>query len=327
MKNLSTLRSPASIAGGAVAASASIALLVRDAWTTGVTLEHILMPALVGLTVLAAHIGWQAAREWKLAALPLLALAVAGSGLIVIETMGRRAENRDTKVMTAEDNQQTRAKNAGELATLRKNMIWALPDMQTECAGAPNPFPPTGWPQCRSKRGTVSAYQERIAQLEKALEKTPIAPIDPKADRIAEVAAMLGLDKADTKKRVATLDPFLLPLFLELCSIFLFGHGLQHRAQRTVTVPRTAETLPPPAPPPADPLPPPKGGQGAHTKNQALADLLTRNASGRPFASQDEMAADWNRRKGTVSRWCSEWESRGLIARSSAGKCKVAETA
>ncbi|MEQ1713214.1 MAG: hypothetical protein ABL908_17690, partial [Hyphomicrobium sp.] len=101
MPSNTTIHSRPAIAGGLIAAGASTVLLVRDAVTTGPTVDHLMMPVLVGLTVLAAHLGWQAAREWRPVAVPLLVLAVLGSGLIVLETMGRRAEGRDSRVAEA----------------------------------------------------------------------------------------------------------------------------------------------------------------------------------------------------------------------------------
>jgi len=59
------------------------------------------------------------------------------------------------------------------------------------------------------------------------------------------------------------------------------------------------------------------------SKGQALDDLMQRLADGRTIGSQDELAADWNRPKQTVSDWLREWRRIGVIpAPVKTGRCK-----
>lgn len=59
------------------------------------------------------------------------------------------------------------------------------------------------------------------------------------------------------------------------------------------------------------------------SKAQALDDLMQRLADGRTIGSQDELAADWNRPKQTVSDWLREWRRIGVIpAPVKTGRCK-----
>lgn len=235
-----------STVGGAVAAGGSIALLTRDAFQTGFTLDHALMPVLVGLTVLVSHEALRAFKDWKpISAVGLFALAVFGSGLIITETMGRRAEARDSKVLVAEDTEERRTAALAELASAKSELASINPMRRTECVGAPDPLPARGWPKCRSLTGEAEALQERIASIETALADMKPAPVDPKADRIAAAAVLLGIAPDHAKARAAyqMVDPYLLSLFLEFGSLVMFGFGVRHRrsVSEAVTVSATVE--------------------------------------------------------------------------------------
>lgn len=221
-----------SMAGGLVAAASSVALLTRDAFASGFTLDHALMPVLVGLTVLVSHEAWRAMKECKpVSTAGLLLLAVMGSGLIVTETMGRRAEIRDSKTIVAQDAADRRTEAIAALAGARADLAKVEPERRTECHGAPDPLPPRGWPKCRRLTGEAEALQSRIAGLETTVAAMKPAPVDPKAERVAAAAVLFGIapDHATARAAYQQLDPYLLSLFLELGSLILLGFGIRHR--------------------------------------------------------------------------------------------------
>lgn len=306
-------RSWPAIAGGLVAAAGATALLVRDAWVTGWTVDLALMPALVGLTVLAGHLFWKALSSGRVVAAGLIAiLACYGSLLTVNETMGRRAEIRDGKIMSAEAKQAARISAEAELASVTQTYNWALPDMASECAGAPDPLPPSGWPKCRSKRGTVKALEQRVATLKGEVAAIAPAPVDAKTDRVATIAAWFGAPPLAVRGVYGTLEPFLMPIFLELASIVLFSFGLG----------RGSPNAPAPAPSQSiitnddEPI-------ASKSKDEALADLQTLLKIGQTVPSQDWLADRWKISKGTVSKWLSEWEASSTVpARQRDGKVK-----
>jgi heme A synthase len=213
-----------SLIGGIFAAGAAIALLVRDGIQNGITLEHALMPVLVGLTVLFGHETWRALKEGKLISCALMAmLAVFGSGIIITETMGRRAENRDAKVAQATKTVEQYAVIAADYqraaALVAQSEQWTA----AECA--------TGrGKKCEGQTFTLNqrkAHAEKLkAQLEKA---TAPAPVDSKADRVAAVAALFGFKGEQAKAAFQTFDPFTLALFLELGAVAGFGFSVRTR--------------------------------------------------------------------------------------------------
>ena len=218
------INSLASTIGGAIAAGSAIALLTRDAQQTGWTYDHSMMIPLVGLTILFGHESLRALKEFKIVSCTaFLALAVFGSSIVISETMGRRAESRDAKVSSA-------TKDVDQYASLLTNLDKAN-KLAAEAEGWVANECKTGLgPKCR---GVTFTRDQRLAYAEKLRKdaeahKAP-APVDSKADRVAAVAALLGFRADVAKKAVHTFEPFVLPLFLELGAIFLFGFGVQHR--------------------------------------------------------------------------------------------------
>lgn len=308
-----TIASFPAIVGGVAAAGGAIALLVRDAFISGWTVELALMPVIVGLAILSGHLSWRALCGFRLlAAAGLTVLSILCSGFVVYETMGRRAEVRDVKVASAVDTEkrrqhlQTMLREAEEILAKHRALL------SQECASG------TG-KRCSGITYSVMTWESAVAGYETQIKKLgPQTPADPKADRFAAVLSLfVGAKDADIKRNVATFEPIVLPLILEFGSMVLFGFGFSSsRRQKTVAV-QPAEQVTPVAD--QKPLPP-KGG--TMTKLEAERDLVMILALGKPISSQDELAERWNVGKGTISKWMVDWEERGLVTRAQYGRCK-----
>ncbi len=236
------LHSLPSTVGGIVAAGAAIALLTRDGIQNGITLEHALMPVLVGLTVLAGHEAWRALKEAKLlSATFMLGLAVFGSGIIVTETMGRRAETRDAKVAQAAKTVDQYADVAANYQRASKLVAEAEGWVASECrsgAGA----------KCKGNQFVLAQRTAYARELKGQLEQAAApAPVDSKADKIAYWAALLGASKAVAKEVFQNLDPFTLSLFLELGAVAFFGFGVRTRKVSVDSVPSVSTVSEPKA--------------------------------------------------------------------------------
>lgn len=313
-----TIANPAAIVGGVAAAGGAIALLVRDAFTSGWSVDHALMPVLVGITILSGHLLWEALRRGRLiAAFGLALLAIFGSGLTVIEAMGRRAEVRDVKVASAVD-VETQRKHLRVMLTEAEEILAkhrAL--LATECASGKGK-------KCDGMTYTVLTWESAVAGYEAKLAKLGAPkPVDPKGERVAAVVAFFtSLKEGDVKKGVALLEPFAMPLFLELGSIVLFSFGFSGRKKREIAAAVPAEQVTPVAEPMS---PTPKGG--SMTKIEAERDLVTLLALGKAIPSQDWLTERWGVGKGTTSKWLADWEDRGLVTRTQSGHCKLIEPA
>ena len=67
--------------------------------------------------------------------------------------IGRIGEVREVKALAAGD----AAKAELALKDIATTLSFAEPAALRECAGAPDPLPPSGWPECRRKRASVDA--------------------------------------------------------------------------------------------------------------------------------------------------------------------------
>lgn len=216
-----------SMVGGGLAVGGAISLLTRDALQTGITLEHALMPVLVGLTVLFGHEAWRALKEAKLISfVAFVVLAIFGSSIIVTETMGRRAETRDAKVSAATKTVDEYAALLANLDRANKLVSEAESWVASECR--------TGvGPKCRGvtfTRDQRLAFAEKLRKEAEAQKAPP--PVDSKADRVGAVASVFGFSAKDAVKAFQTFDPFTLALFFELGAIFGFGFGVKCRKVR-----------------------------------------------------------------------------------------------
>jgi hypothetical protein len=112
-------------------------------------------------------------------------------------TTGRTGEIKETKVTAAADLELVRA----ELTSITQTLGWARPDKLSECAGAPDPLPPNGWPRCRQKTGTVAALEDRQSKLEAQMKASATARLgDMGSDIWAWALSWLGMTAAIIRK-------------------------------------------------------------------------------------------------------------------------------
>jgi uncharacterized membrane protein len=215
---------PSTVAG-IVAAGAAIALLTRDGIQNGLTLEHGLMPVLVGLTVLFGHEAFRALKEWKvISAVLMLCLAAFGSLIIVGETMGRRAETRDAKIAQATKTVDQYAIIAADYQRAAGLVAQSEQWTAAECASGKGK-------KCEGQTFTLNQRKAHAEKLKAELEKaTAPAPVDSKADKIAYWASVFGASKAFAKELFQNFDPFSLSLFLEMGALIGFGFGIKTRS-------------------------------------------------------------------------------------------------
>lgn len=315
-----TIANPAAIVGGVAAAGGAIALLVRDAFVTGWTVELALMPVIVGLAILSGHLSWRALCGFRpLAAVGLTVLSILCSGFAVYETMGRRAEVRDVKVASAVDTEKRRQHLQTLLSEAEEILAKHRALLSQECASG-------NGKRCSGLTYTTLTWESAVTGYQTQLAKLgPQTPADPKADRFAAVLSLfVGAKDADIKRNVATFEPIALPLILEFGSMVLFGFGFSSRRRREpIAAVAPAEQVTPAV----EQLPPSSPKGGSLTKIEAERDLVTLLALGKAIPSQDWLTERWGVGKGTVSKWLSDWEDRGLVTRTQSGHCKLIEPA
>jgi hypothetical protein len=228
-----------------IAGIAATSLIIQDAFPNGwadwshVKLEHALAPAIVAITAFLWLHAAREAREGRMAALALAAVAAFCSCLIVFESMGRGAEALDTKIKVAEVSEEQRVQAALSLQHARDRLAEVLPIKLSECRGAPVPLPVNGWPKCRTYTGSVEAYEASIASLEKKLETAKPVPVDARGERVAFIAGLFGYDGEVAKKAAQSLYPLARPLAFEFVMILLLHASVRTRSVESVPSVRT----------------------------------------------------------------------------------------
>jgi hypothetical protein len=236
------------ILAGTAATIGALAILCGDALESGHwTLEHGLLPVIVSVTILSGHLVGQALRGFKLGSAAGFALLfVIGTGLTVYTSVGRQAKIADTEKLEVTHRNAELERLAAAAADLKQTLAYAVPDMKAECLDAPKVLPPKGWPECRRKRASVEAFQEKLAKTEDSISRSGAPkPVAAKADRAAEVVSLLfAVEKARAKDVFYTFEPFANSLFLELAAIVAFGFGFSGQRRRRERV----EITPTPGP-------------------------------------------------------------------------------
>jgi hypothetical protein len=296
------LHSLPSTVAGVVAAGAAIALLMRDAQHTGLTLDHAMMPVLVFLTVLFGHEAFRALKEWKvISAVLMLCLAAFGSLIIVGETMGRRAETRDAKIAQATKTVDQYAIIAADYQRAAGLVAQSEQWTAAECASGKGK-------KCEGQTFTLNQRKAHAEKLKAELEKaTAPAPVDSKADKIAYWASVFGASKAFAKELFQNFDPFSLSLFLEMGALIGFGFGIK---TRSVPVFESVQTVSEP-----------KGlsYEGPYTDDEIEQIKKVLNGLDKPVTN-DQLAALLNCSKSESSkRWRAAAEA-GVVEAQRAGR-------
>lgn len=293
------------------------------------TMEHALTVLTVFGTIAVGHLAVDAARRRHiLAAIGFCLLFVAGTALTVYNSVGRQAETSDARLLDAEarNEQIIAAKRA--LATNAAMLAEARTRHARECASGRGK-------RCDGIAATIRVYEDAVKGNEADLAKLgPPVPVAPKAEKMATVAAIFGADKTQAKAFLMLIEPFAYTLFFELGSIISLGYGLSgNQAKETSSqFPARAGRLPE-----THALQLHNGSVASRnqgnllnrcretiSKSAAEHELIARLATGATVAAQDDLAAEWNVNKGTVSKWVTDWERNGKIpARQQIGRCKM----
>jgi hypothetical protein len=213
---------------------AATALLLEDAIHTGnYSVATMATPVLTAATVASACLAHLRFQAWRLiGASGFLVLALLGSTVMATGTLGRLAEAKDGKEATIQ-------------AT---NRTYGIKDTELTKAKAERDK------ECRSMGPKCKDWQTRVDVLTADLAKIVVRSTDPKADAVARLASLIGGNGPKVKEIVATLDPILIPMFLELGSVGFFAGAFGHRKVRQeLTVACAAAPVSDPATPRAAP--------------------------------------------------------------------------
>ena len=272
--------SPVPCLVGALLWMGATALLCEDAFHGHFQLNHALQPLLTAGTVCAAVICHHRLASWRLfSGSAFLVLALLGSLATIYGTLSRTATARDVQAADAMAMNRTLAEK-GEALEAAKASAKA---------------------ECRSLGPKCVAWNQRVDQLTREMAPRRAVAVDPRADALGRLAALLSLDAKRTRAIVSALDPVILPLFLEVGCILFFAAAFPHRRNWPATERNSEATV-----------------TVAYTQAEALRSFRAM----REVGAQQFLAAQWGVDKSTVSRWLRGWEAQGHIRRQREGKCK-----
>lgn len=327
---------------GILAASAALAILLAEPVATGTwRLEHFLLPAIVAITIAAAHLSIEALRDWRpFAAAGFGLVFIVGTVLTVYSSVGNQNQQTGAHAGEAEAHNQAIADKRdalrgreSDLAVTKALLLDTQRQLQADCVVGKKPKG-----HCDGVRTNVTVYTSAIAGHEAAVARLEADlralggkhVARPRAEGLGELVDVLGYDRAKVERIAAALEPFAFSLLFELCSIVAFGYGFGgNRApaakvggNRRVTVTETPEPTSP------KPVHRPVAVNAVATRAGAEADVIRLLARGQPLPSQEALRMRWGlKHRATVSKWLSDFEARGLIAREAEGRCKVVRAA
>lgn len=216
----------AAFTGGALTILLGPALLKPWEWTS----YHVLTVLAVFGTTAAGHLLAEAGFRNPLAALGFLVLFIGGTGLVVANSIGRQATTFEENALSAEAANKAIADKTADLEQARARKVYADAQVQKETGhrGCGR--------NCRDWQRNSKDVAIVISQLEKEIAALgPKKPINAKAERMAEMAALFGVNKAKAQAMYVLLEPLLNCLFYELGSIVSLGFAFR-QGKRPVLV-------------------------------------------------------------------------------------------
>ena len=253
---------------------AATALLLEDAYRSGHwDVQHLAAPILTGATCIAGTMAHHAlARLRIVSGLALAVLALIGSGLCVLNTLGRTAADRNHKQAVAMAGNRVLHDRQVELDRAREEMTR----------------------ECKVRAQRCREWEQRVDALQRETAGMLALAVDPRADAIGRLAALVGLDAEQAKEVVKAIEPAALPIFLELGAIVLLGVAFPVRRLRPAS----------------------------ECKREAIVDANVAKAF--RALNQRELAQAWGCHESTVSRKLRALESAGRLQRVREGKSMLA---
>lgn len=233
-------RALAIIAGCAFAAGGLTILLGKDLihpvdW---VSTQWITILTVFG-TIAAGHLLNDAARARHLfASLGFLVLFISGTCLVVCQSLGRQAETFETTTLSAEATNKAIADKTADLSSAKARRDYADKAGDREMTGQ------RCGPRCKEWRQNSKDISVVIAQLERDIAALgPQKPVNAKAERLAEMAALFGFDKLKTMASFSLLEPLLWTLFFEIGSIVSLGFAFRAGKRRIMVAANDCRTI------------------------------------------------------------------------------------
>ena len=236
MQNTTTPGRLLAITSGMAFSVGSLVILMGDVLTKPDMWEqyHVLTVITVAGTIAAGHLMAKArsARHW-LGALGFGVLFLAGTLLVVYNSVGRQAATTEAVAMTAEARNRAISDKLADLDSARTRLSYAQRQADKEMTGE------RCGRRCKDWQQNAIDVSHTIAALETELASLgPMTPVAPKAAKMAAIMALFGADEKKAKAALALIEPFLWTLFFEIGSIVSLGYAFRDVPGRFHPVPQ-----------------------------------------------------------------------------------------
>lgn len=294
---------------GALFLAGSLAIILGQALLTPLAWGQyqVLTVLMIVGTIAAGHL---AKSAWKagfmLSCLGFSVLFLAGSALVVYNSVGRQAEAHDTIAME-------RAAANSLIEDKRRDVESARERLATAEANADRERGSKCKQRCKDWEAAASDARNVIRVLESEIRALGAPkPVDAKADKAGELAAVFGYDRQKAAALAALIEPFLWTIFFEIGSIVSLGYAFNSSVS-TVSSTVSAGSV----------------GGGGKAETPRLSVVRTdheiealRNAlrGGRSLTNDEITAAMGLRSKGEASKRVTKGENLGIVKRERVGK-------
>lgn len=288
--------------GGSLTIILGQALL--DPWSWG---QYQVLTVLMILgTIAAGHLAKVAfkARFW-LSSFGFAVLFIAGSGLVVYNSIGRQAEQHDTIAME-------RATANGLIEDKTRDIEAARERLANAERNADRERGSKCKQRCKDWEAAAADARNVIRVLESEIRALGAPkPVDAKADKAGELAAVFGFDRRKAAALAALIEPFLWTIFFEIGSIVSLGFAFRPTVS-TVSKPLADSGNS-------------GGGKAERTirlvhEDHELVAVKKALQGGRSLTNDEIAAAMGLRSKGEASKRVTKCENLGIVRRERVGK-------
>ena len=292
--------------GGSLTIILGQALLTPSTWGQ----YQVLTVLMILGTIAAGHLAKTAFKACFVAsALGFCVLFVAGSALVVYNSVGRQAEAHDTIAME-------RAAANGLIEDKTRDIEAARERLAAAERNADRERGSKCKTKCKDWENAAADARNVIRVLESEIRALGAPkPVDAKADKAGELAAVFGYDRRQAAALAALIEPFLWTVFFEIGSIVSLGFAFRPFQVSTVSKPIQHSGN--------------SGGGGKSEKlpirlvqheDHEVAALKKALQGGRALTNDELTVAMGLRSKGEASKRVTKGENLGLVRRERVGK-------
>lgn len=291
---------------GAVFLGGSLAIILGSAllepWSWGQS--QVLTVLMITGTIAAGHLAKVAFKARSVSCVGFGVLFVAGSALVVYNSVGRQAEQHDTVALERAAANSLIEDKTRDIEAARERLAAAERNADRERGSKCKT-------KCKDWENAAADARNVIRVLESEIRALGAPkPVDAKSDKAGELAAVFGYDRRQAAALAALIEPFLWTIFFEIGSIVSLGFAFRP------TVSKVSKPL-------VD-----SGNSGGgkaertirlvHEDHEVAA--LKKALQGRGSLTNDELASVMGVAKGESSKRVSKAETLGLVRRQRVGK-------